>query len=181
VHAHLFDGYWEDIGTIRSFYDANLALTQRDPPFDFLAQSSPVYTHARFLPPTRVGDARVSRSLLADGCQIGDGAVIEDSIIGLRCRIGKGVTIKKSVLMGADYFAPPTAKASSTAMAAALGVGDGSHIEGAIIDKNCRIGKNVRIQLQQARAPNEDSSDIVIRDGIVVVPKETVLPDNWSL
>ena len=102
--VHLFDGYWEDIGTIKAFYDANLSLAGETPPFDFHSPSAPIYSRPRFLPPTRVGDAIVKHSLVADGCQIGRGCTIENSVIGLRCIIGEGVTIKNTVIMGADFF-----------------------------------------------------------------------------
>ena len=104
VKVHLFDGYWEDIGTIRSFYEANLSLAGDHPPFDFSAPEAPVYTRARFLPPTRIADAKIHNSLLADGCRIGKGTVIENSVIGLRCNVGENVTIKNSIVMGADFF-----------------------------------------------------------------------------
>ena len=89
VQCHLFDGYWEDIGTIRAFYDANLALAKEAPPFDLTDDKAPIYSRARFLPPTRIDDVSIKSSLIADGCSIGSGTVIENSIVGLRCRIGK--------------------------------------------------------------------------------------------
>src|SRR5215510_15012544 len=104
VMVHLFDGYWEDIGTIKAFYDANLSLAGQTPPFDFNSPSAPIYSRPRFLPPTRVADAIVKNSLVADGCQIGRGSTIENSVIGLRSIIGEGVTIRNTVIMGADYF-----------------------------------------------------------------------------
>src|SRR5690606_5314792 len=104
VQVHLFDGYWEDIGTIGAFFEANLALTKEDPPFDLGLPEAPIYTQARFLPPTRCHDTKIHRSLIADGCRIGRDVVIENSVIGQRCVIEDGVTIRNSVIMGADYY-----------------------------------------------------------------------------
>jgi glucose-1-phosphate adenylyltransferase len=177
VYTHLFDGYWEDIGTIKAFYDANLALTSRTPPFRFVDSNAPIYTHARFLPPTRVDGATVTGSLISDGCEIDAGASIKGSVIGLRQRIGKNAQIEKSVLMGADryYYSTPNGLPP-------VGIGEGSHIEGAIIDKDCRIGKNVTIRMPNPAVENADYGEkVVIRDGVIVVKKDAVLPDGWSM
>ncbi|MDZ4686529.1 MAG: glucose-1-phosphate adenylyltransferase [Planctomycetaceae bacterium] len=181
VQVHLFDGYWEDIGTIRSFYEANLDLTRPDAPFRLDDEHAPIFTHARSLPPTRCDGAQVKHSLICDGCTIGAGAVIENSVIGLRCHIGKNVTIRNSVLMGADFFQSSEELAADTAAGQPhIGVGDGSHVEGAIVDKNCRIGRNVRIAPQGIdRLPAD--SPVVIEDRVIVVPKETTLADGWAL
>ncbi len=180
VQTHLFDGYWEDIGTIRAFYECNLALAGKTPPFRFVDANAPIYTHARFLPPTRVDGATIKGSLIADGCEIDEGAMIEDSLIGLRYRIGKNVNIKKAILMGADSYDLGTA--ADTADHPAVGIGDGSTIEGAIIDKNCRIGKNVTIRLPDTSIENADfGDDVVVRDGVIVVKKGAILPDGWSM
>jgi glucose-1-phosphate adenylyltransferase len=182
VQVHLFDGFWEDIGTIRAFYDANLSLTWKNPPFDFVSPEAPVYSRARFLPPTMIEGATVKSSLIADGCRIGKGAVIENSVVGLRCVIGENAVIRDSVLMGADFM--ETEEELATASRKGLppvGIGDGSEILGAILDKNCRIGKNVRI----VNAAGCDSSDefdpCVIRDGIPILIKDSTLPDNWKM
>ena len=182
VQVHLFDGYWEDIGTIKSFYEANLALAGLTPPFELAAEDSPIYTHARFLPPTRIDGATVRGSLMADGCVIGSGTVIENSVIGVRCRIGENVTIRNTILMGADYYESDAEQAADRAEhRPLLGVGDRTHIEGALIDKNCRIGSDVRVQIKPDSDANADLEQVFIRDGIVVVPKATTLPDGWSL
>jgi len=181
VQTFLFDGYWEDIGTIKAFYDANLALTGPDAPFSLEDRERPIYTHARSLPPTRCDGARIARSLIADGCTIEEGSVIDNCVIGLRCRIGRNVTLKNSVLMGAD-FVQTRAEIDADAKAGTppVGIGAGSHIEGAIIDKNCRIGKNVKISpVGYREAPT--GSPVVIEDGVLVVPKETTLADGWKL
>lgn len=181
VHVHLFDGYWEDIGTIRSFYEANLDLTLPNAPFKLEDQHAPIFTHARSLPPTRCDGAHIKRSLIADGCVIGEGSIIENSVIGLRCKIGKNVTIANSILMGADMYETDEEVQSPTlAEMPRLGVGDGSLLDGVIVDKNCRIGEGVHVQGgESVRIP--ENSRIVLQDGIIVIPKGTILPDGWRL
>jgi glucose-1-phosphate adenylyltransferase len=182
VQVHLFDGYWEDIGTIKSFYEANLALTKPDSPFDLLSVEAPIYSHARFLPPTRFDGATIRQSLVADGTMIEEGALIENSVIGLRCRIGRNVVIRNSVLMGNDFFETKETLAQHRANGnPPLGVGVGSVIEGAIIDKNARIGRNVRIVNSSGVYHTEETSFGMIRDGIVVTAKNTSLPDGWKM
>ena len=172
VQVHLFDGYWEDIGTIKSFYEANLGLAGPTPPFDLASAEAPIYSRARFLPPTRIDGATVRGSLVADGCVIEPGAVIENSVIGLRCRIGRNVVIRNSILMGDDFYETSDAVANHRANGhPPLGVGDGTHIEGAIIDKNCRIGRNVRVVNEQGLDDTEETPYGMIRDGIVVMAK----------
>jgi len=181
VRVYLFDGYWEDIGTIKSFYEANLDLAAADASFDLLSQSTPIYSRARFLPPMRVEGATIKDSLIAEGSRIEQGAVIENSIIGLRCLIGRDVIIRNSVVMGNDFYELPAdiALHKSNGLPP-LGVGPAAHIEGAIIDKNCRIGRNARIINEKGLEDTVETQYGVIRDGIVVVPKGTTLPDHWS-
>jgi glucose-1-phosphate adenylyltransferase len=180
VQTHLFDGYWEDIGTIKAFFDANLSLVNPNPPFELVVPNAPVYSRARFLPPTRVARATVHRSLLADGCTIGEGAVIENSIIGLRCTIGPHVTIRNSILMGADYYEDDLALWTDQKDGVPpIGIGAGSHIEGAIIDKNCHIGRDVRIINESGIQDSGGEGVWMIRDGIPVVTKGGALPDGW--
>jgi glucose-1-phosphate adenylyltransferase len=179
VQAHLFDDYWEDIGTIKAFYDANLSLAGANPPFDFHAPSAPIYSRARFLPPTVVEGAEIRGSVVADGCRIKKGAVIENSVIGLRCIIGENVTIRNSILMGADGYETNGQPLGDATVP--IGVGDGSVIENCILDKNCRIGRNVVIR-NEANLENSDEHEAcVIRDGVPVVEKEATLPDGWKL
>jgi glucose-1-phosphate adenylyltransferase len=182
VQVHLFDGFWEDIGTIRAFYDANLSLTWPNPPFDFVSPEAPVYSRARFLPPTLIEGASVKRSLIADGCRIGKGAIIENSVVGLRCVIGENAVIRDSVLMGADYLeTEEELRANTTQGRPPLGIGSGSEILGAILDKNCRVGKNVRV-VNAAGTDSDDQFDpCVIRDGIPILIKDSALPDNWKM
>ena len=205
VQLHLFDGYWEDIGTIRAFYEANLLLCSRTPPFNLALAAAPVYSRPRFLPPSHIHGATIRRSLVADGCVIEEGTVIENSIIGLRCIIGRDVTIRDSILMGNDFYDPPgaaldpggapvspapgepgpgAARAPGAARVGGLiplGVGRGTHVEGAIIDKNCRIGENVRVLNSRGVPTTEETPYGMIRDGIVVIPKGATLPDGWAM
>jgi glucose-1-phosphate adenylyltransferase len=181
VQVHLFDGYWEDIGTIRAFYEANLALAQPDPPFQLVSPTAPVYSRARYLPPSLFEGAQIKGSLIADGCRIGHGAVIENSIIGLRCIIGQDVTIRNSIIMGDDYYEQPDEARPCSPNHPALGIGSGSVIEGAIVDKNCRIGRHVRVVNDQGVENGPDAPDCVVRDGIPVVVKDAELKDGWTL
>ncbi len=182
VQVHLFDGYWEDIGTIRAFYEANLALTRPTPPFEMATPGTPIFTRARSLPPSRIDEARISGSLVADGCVIETGAVIENSIVGLRARIGPGVVIRNSVLMGADYY--ETAEELQHGRSNDLppiGIGAGSVIDSAIIDKNARIGSNVQIVNKKSVQTTVDADDCMVVDGIPVVLKNGSLSNGWSL
>jgi glucose-1-phosphate adenylyltransferase len=182
VQMHLFDDYWEDIGTIKAFFDANLSLVKPNPPFELAEPDAPVYTRARFLPPTRIDGATVRSSLIADGCTIGEGATIENSIIGLRCIIGPRVTIRDSILMGADYYENEVELSTDrTEGIARIGVGEGTHIERAIIDKNCHIGKNVRIVNESGVQDSDDHGVCVVRDGITIVTKAAALPNGWRM
>ena len=182
VQMHPFDGFWEDIGTIRSFYESNLALASSNPPFDFTDSDAPIYTRTRFLPPTRALGAQCKNSFVADGCIIGDGVVIENSVIGLRCQIGDNVTIKNSIVMGADFYEKPEqildAKQDSKP---ALGIDKGTYIEGAIIDKNARIGENCRIAPNPQLGANFDFEMGVIREGIIAIERGAVLENDWAL
>ncbi|MCF7961333.1 MAG: glucose-1-phosphate adenylyltransferase [Pirellula sp.] len=182
VQIHLFDDYWEDIGTIRAFYNANLSLTKNNPPFDLFSADRPVYSRARFLPPSVVEGASISSSLIADGCRIGKGARIENSVIGLRCVIGEGVTIKNSIVMGADYIEAEQVLATLAASGEVpVGIGAGSLIEGAILDKNCRIGRHVQVINRLSMTESDQFEPVYIRDGIPIVTKDATLKDGWTM
>ncbi|OHB83387.1 MAG: glucose-1-phosphate adenylyltransferase [Planctomycetes bacterium RBG_16_64_12] len=182
VHVHLFDGYWADIGTIKSFFEANLSLARTNPPFALFSPHAPIYSRARFLPPSRVDGATIRGSLVADGCQIDEGAVIEDSVIGLRCLVGRDVVIRNSILMGNDFYESPLERLhSGQAGLPPLGIGPGTRIEGAIIDKNCHIGRNVQVVNTAGVDATEENENAMICDGIVVTPKGATLPDGWSM
>lgn len=174
VYGYRFDGYWEDIGTIRAFYQASLALAQPDPPFTFHDPERPVYTHPRFLAASRIHDVSLDNVLLADGCIV-EGAEIRNSIIGLRSVIREGVVIRDTVIMGADYYESETRPPSPSAPP--LGIGRGSRICGAIVDKNARIGQKVRIDCFP-EGVNLTHEDWTVREGIVVIPKNTILADG---
>ncbi len=181
VQLHPFDGYWEDIGTIRSYYQCNIDLASPQPPFELAAPAAPIYSRARFLPPSRVDGASIRSSLISDGCTIGAGAVIENSVIGLRCQIGRNVVIRNSVILGNDYYETPDHLAVDRSQnLPPLGIGDGSIIEGAIVDKNVHIGSRVRVVNDQGLDELPDSDRFTIRDGVVLVPKNAVIPDGWQ-
>jgi len=177
VQAHFFRGYWEDVGTIRSYYEANLQLTDPMPPFDFYDAVRPVYTHPRFLPATKVEGCTLHRTLLSEG-SILMGAEIERSVVGIRSRIGEGVRIRESLVLGADYY--ESLEEIDRAQARGLppvGIGSGSVIERAIVDKNARIGRGVRIA-NETGVLETDGPGYYIRDGIVIVPKDGVIADG---
>ena len=171
VYGYDFEGYWEDIGTIRTFYETNLALTTAHAPFDLFDASQPIYTHPRFLPGSRVEDSILHEALIAEGCCIRQ-AEITHSIIGLRSQIGNGVKIKDTIIMGLDYYDSPDRRGGEGAIP--LGIGDNCSIEGAIIDKNSRIGSNVTIR-PFPRGTDIDTEEWSVRDGIVVIPKGAIL------
>ncbi len=176
VYAYHFDDYWEDIGTIRSFYDTNLALAAPNPPFNFFDQDRPIYTHARYLPGSTVENSSLENVLLAEGCCI-QNADIRHSVIGVRSRICSNVRIVDTVMMGADYY--DNVACESTDGSVPIGIGNGAHVEGAIVDKNARIGSNVVIR-PFPRGTDIDGENYVVRDGIVVIPKDaTILPGAY--
>jgi len=182
VQVHLFDDYWEDIGTIRAFYEANLSLANPNPPFDLVCPDAPVYTRARFLPPTLMSGVTVRDSLIADGCRIGKGSVIENSVIGLRCVIGEGVTIRDSIVMGADNYESPEELAANVKLQRpAVGIGSGTSVTGAILDKNCRVGSNVVISNTHGLQDSDQYDPCQIRDGIAILVKDAILPDGWKM
>ncbi len=179
VQAHLFDGYWEDIGTVGAFHKANIDLTRDNPPFDFTFGDHPIYTRPRYLPCSRLSGATVTDSLISDGCVIGKNTVIENSVIGVRAQIAENVTIRNSYIMGADSYENPKQMAANVrANRPNIGIGAGSVIKDAIVDKNARIGRNVRIVNEAGVVESDDASHFVIRDKIVVIPKFTILQDG---
>jgi glucose-1-phosphate adenylyltransferase len=171
-----FDGYWEDIGTMRSFYETNLSLTRPNAPFNFYDPVRPIYTRSRFLPGSVIDGARLQNVLLADGCQIQQ-AEISDSIVGLRSQINDGVVMSKTILMGADYYDEPGQPPRG---GIPLGIGKNCQIEGAIIDKNVRMGEGVMIR-PFPRGTEMDAGNWVVQDGIVVIPKSTILHPGTTI
>ena len=171
VFAHFFKGYWEDIGTIKAFYDTNIALTQMDPPFHFINNAMPIYTHARMLPGTRINVLTVERSLINEGCKIQADSIM-NSVIGIRSVICKGSKILNSYIMGNDFY-----EGIYHDQEVPLGIGENCYIKNAIIDKNARIGNNVHIE-NAAGIMEEIHDNYCIHDGIVVLKKNAVIPDN---
>jgi glucose-1-phosphate adenylyltransferase len=179
VQAHLFDGYWEDIGTVGAFHKANIDLTGDDPAFDFASAAGPIFTRPRFLPCSRISGATVKNSLICDGTVIGRGSVIENSVIGVRARVADNATIRNCYIMGIDVLEERNSQAENARLGRpALGVGEHSVIEGAIIDKNARIGRNVRVTNERGTTDSEEQPTHVIRDGVVVIQKSAVLKDG---
>lgn len=183
VQVHLFDGYWEDVGTIKSYYESSLSLASDNPPFHLAASDAPIYSRPEFLPPTSLQNASVKQSLIADGCRIGDGAVIENSIIGQRCLIGRNVIIRNSIILGADaYETSAELEKARAAGLPAIGIADKAVIEGSILDKNCRIGRGARVINEKGLENSAgDADDCLIRDGIPIVLKDAVIPDGWTM
>jgi glucose-1-phosphate adenylyltransferase len=178
LHTYIFDGYWEDLGTVKSYHEANLALAGDQPPFDFHSPEGVIYTRMRFLPPSRVNGATLKHCLISDGCIVESGTRIERSLLGVRSRIGRNATIRDTVIIGADRFETDAERSANEMRGIpSFSVGDGSVIERAILDKDCRIGKNVRIVNRQNKQEAE-TEHYVIRDGIVVIPKAAVIPDG---
>lgn len=179
VQAHLYDGYWEDIGTVKAFYDANLALTDTpNPAFSFYDKDAPIYTMSRFLPPSKVLDATVERSIIGDGCVIDSGSSVVHSVIGLRSRIGKDCKIEDSLLMGSDYY-EQAGECDVYSDCLPIGVGRGTEIKGAIVDKNARIGRHCRIvNVDNVQEAMREDEGYVIRDGVIVIVKDATIPDG---
>ncbi len=170
VYGFNFDGYWQDIGTIRSFYETNLALTSSNSPFNFYDPQLPIYTNARFLPGSIVENSKLQDVLIAEGCRI-QKAEITHSIVGIRSQIAAGSVIKDSIIMGSDYYDSETQPHNIP-----IGVGPDCHIEGAILDKNARLGRGVVIRPFPRDKKDEDHDTWYVRGGIVVIPKDAEIP-----
>lgn len=180
VQAYLFNDYWEDIGTIEAFYDANLALTKQPvPPFSFYDEQSPIYTRPRYLPPTKVLNASVTESMISEGCIIKN-CRIHHSVLGIRTRVEANCTIEDSLLMGSDYYQHYEKRQESIRNGKPpIGISEGTTIRRAIIDKNAHIGKNVMIINKEGiEEANREELGYYIRSGIVVVLKNAVIPDG---
>jgi glucose-1-phosphate adenylyltransferase len=176
VMGHIFDGYWADIGTIRRFYEVNLEMASTAS-FDLNLPNQPVYTRPRFLPSTELQGASLNKVMLAEGCKIADAEIV-NSVIGIRSIVGAQVVIRDSVVMGADYYETDVQRAENRRLGRPdIGIGDGSVIEGAILDKKARIGRNVHIRYLPDR-PDSETDNWVARDGLIVIPKSAVIPDD---
>jgi glucose-1-phosphate adenylyltransferase len=164
VNPYIFRGYWADVGTMASFYDANIQLTQRGAPFNFFHPRRPIYTHPRFLPGTRAHDCRIDSSIIAEGCYL-DSCEIRESVVGIRTHVDSGSRITRSVLLGADFYEEEVA-----ASALPLGIGRDVVLDRVIVDKNARIGDGVRL-VNDAGVDHADGDGFYIRNGIIIVPK----------
>lgn len=174
IGVYRFDGYWEDIGTIGSFYEANLKLTWEDTPFSFYDPVAPVYSNPRFLPPMKADHCHIDRCLVCEGAMIHD-TEISDSIIGIRSIIGQGTKISRSIIMGADYYEKEERRERDHKMP--VGIGRHCLIENAIIDKNVRMGDNVQI-INAQKLDKHIGEMFCVRDGIVVIPKDVQIPSG---
>jgi len=184
IQAYLFKGYWEDIGTIESFYDANLALTRQPrPPFSFYEEDAPIYTRHRFLPPSKFLDAQITESIVGEGCILKK-CRVHHSVLGVRSRIEEGCIIEDSLLMGADFYQNAAEKSNDcyTNDYVPIGIGKNTTIRRAIIDKNAHIGCDVQI-VNKDRIEDADRENLgfIIRNGIVVVVKNAIIPDGMII
>jgi glucose-1-phosphate adenylyltransferase len=180
VSSYQYEGYWTDIGNIYSFFEANLALTQELPDFNLFDNDNPVYTRARMLPPAKISGTTLEKTIIAEGSII-LASRVENSVIGIRTRIGHGTTIVSCYIMGSDYY--ETLEEMTEAVEKGMpkiGIGERCYIKNTIIDKNCRIGNDVRIN-GGAHLPNTDHALYTVKDGIVVVKKGAILPDGFVI
>jgi glucose-1-phosphate adenylyltransferase len=177
VSAHVYDGYWEDVGNIPAFFRANLALASDHPPFNFHDPNGVIYTRMRNLPTARVLTADVEQCLVSDGCTVGAGTRLARCVLGVRSRVGCNAVLREVVMMGANYFEAELSDEARRRDVPPLGVGDDSVLERAIVDKNCRIGRGVHI-VNRRGVQAEEGPHHVIRDGIVILPNGAVIPDG---
>jgi glucose-1-phosphate adenylyltransferase len=174
VNAYLFRDYWQDVGTVESFYEANIMLTRRGAPFNFYDPRRPVFTRPRFLPGSRLNECSVDQAVVAEGCYA-DKSTITQSIVGIRTRIGSGCTINRSVLLGADFYEHDDDAPAHEGGGPELGIGADSVLDRVIVDKNARIGRGVRLT-NEAGVQNADGDGYHIRSGIIIVPKWATVP-----
>jgi glucose-1-phosphate adenylyltransferase len=178
VYGYLFDDYWEDLGTVEAFFKANIDLTSSAPHFDFHDMTAPIFTRPRFLPASRVEQSDIRESIIAEGSAILKGSRITNSIVGIRSVIGENVALERTLMMGADYYEDEEDEDYNRQLGIPnIGIGRGSTIRNAIIDKNAHIGIDVRV-VNEDRVPHLDGPGYYIRDGIVIVPKNGVVPDG---
>lgn len=180
VQAYLFNGYWEDIGTIEAFYEANLALTQQPhPPFSFYDEKAPIYTRGRYLPPSKLLDCQITESMIGEGCILKD-CRIHHSVLGIRTRVESGATVQDTLIMGADFYQPMAERQAHCSQGKIpIGIGANSIIRRAIIDKNACIGCDVQIvNKDRVEEAERESQGFYIRNGIVVVLKNATIPDG---
>jgi len=180
VFSYVFTGYWEDIGTIRSFFEANLDLVSELPRFNFFDMSAPIFSRPRYLPGSKINGAQIDHAVISDGCIINH-ATINRSIVGLRTIVGTGTELNRVISLGSDYYESQESVDKNAAEGRPrIGIGENSKIENAIIDKNARIGNNVKIS-PAGKPENLDHERYFIRDGIVIIPKDAVIPHGMVI
>ena len=180
VYSYTYKGYWEDIGTIRSFFEANLDMVSTIPKFNFFQMEMPIYTRPRFMPASKINGAAIDQAIISDGCII-DRSRISQSLVGIRCLLSPGCRVHRSVLMGADFYETEVSKNENLSKGLPLvGVGENTRIESAIIDKNARIGANCVIS-PEGKPDHFDGDNYYVREGIVIVPKGAVIADGTIL
>jgi glucose-1-phosphate adenylyltransferase len=181
VNAYIFEDYWEDIGTIKNFYEANIELTTVRPRFDIYDERRPIYTHMRNLPPSKMNFSNMNQSIASEGCIITN-ASISNSIVGIRTIIESGASLNGVVCMGADYYESDVQRRKNVeARQPHIGIGKGTLIKRAIIDKNAAIGENCRIGVDDMTRPDGNFPNYHIVDGIIVIPKNSVIPSNTTI
>ena len=180
VYSYTYKGYWEDIGTIRSFFEANLDMVSTIPKFNFFQMEMPIYTRPRFMPASKINGAAIDQAIISDGCII-DRSRISQSLVGIRCLLSPGCRVHRSVLMGADFYETEVSKNENLSKGLPLvGVGENTRIESAIIDKNARIGSNCVIS-PEGKPDHFDGDNYYVREGIAIVPKGAVIADGTIL
>jgi glucose-1-phosphate adenylyltransferase len=177
VFSYIFEGYWEDIGTIRSFFEANLDLVSELPRFNFFDMSAPIFSRPRYLPGSKINGAQIDHAVISDGCIINH-ANINNSIVGLRTIVGSGTHLNRTIILGCDYYESlESVERNAAENKPRIGIGTNCRIENAIVDKNARIGDNVTIS-PVGKPENHDSELYYVRDGIIIIPKNAVIPHN---
>jgi len=177
VFSYVFEGYWEDIGTIRSFFEANLDLVSELPRFNFFDMSAPIFSRPRYLPGSKINGAQIDHAVISDGCIINN-AKITTSIVGLRTIVGAGSQLNRTIILGCDYYESlESVEKNNREGKPAIGIGTNCRIENAIVDKNARIGNNVTIS-PVGKPENQDNELYYVRDGIIIIPKNAVIPHD---
>ncbi len=177
VCGYVFNGFWEDVGTVKAYFETNLAFASKKPPFDFYDDEAPIYTNTRYLSASKISESNISETLIANGCYIGK-STIKQSVIGVRAVIGNNCTLDRAVMMGSDYYdSQDDIERNKKKGKPSLGIGDNCIMHNVIIDKNVRIGNNVIISNKE-KLDDYDGGFYVIRDGIVIIPKNTVIPSE---
>jgi glucose-1-phosphate adenylyltransferase len=177
VFSYVFQGYWEDIGTIRSFFEANIDITSELPRFNFFDMNAPIFTRPRFLPASKINGGQIDHAVISDGCIL-NRATISNSIIGVRSIVGEGSRLHRVIMLGCDYYESQASILENQILGKPrIGIGQNAQIENAIIDKNARIGDNVTIS-PSGKPDNVDHPLYFVRDGVVIIPKNAVIPNG---